>query len=102
MSSITKEQVKHIAHLAKLELTEAELERFTKEFDSILEYISKIQSCDLTGIEEEHNLKKFEGKKLYADEVKKSPISKENMLRNATEGRTKNGYVRVSKIVDKD
>jgi aspartyl-tRNA(Asn)/glutamyl-tRNA(Gln) amidotransferase subunit C len=102
MSQITKEQVKHISGLAKLELSEAELEKFTKEFDSILNYVSMINDCDVSGIEYEHNLKNFVGKKLYKDIAVKSPIDRSAMLKNATDGRSKNGYVRVSKMVEKE
>ena len=45
------------------------------------------------------------GKKLYdkrEDIAKKSSISKDEMLKNATLNRNKNGYIRVSKVIDKN
>lgn len=101
MSTITKDQVKHIASLAKLDLTEEELRKFTQEFSSILQYISQIDTCDVSTIQSEHNLKDFRGKNLYEDTVQSSKITREQMLQNASQGRNKNGYIRVSKIVDK-
>jgi len=43
---ISKEQVEHIAKLARIELTEEEKERFTKELSSILDYFEKLNQVD--------------------------------------------------------
>lgn len=43
---VTREQVEHIAKLAQVELTEAELEKFQKDFSSILEYFEVLKSLD--------------------------------------------------------
>ncbi len=101
MQQVTKPQIKHIASLAKLHLSDAEVDKYEVEFNAILNYVSKIDECDVSGIEFEHNLQDFKGKVLNEDVVQTSKISKEKMLQNATEGRNKNGYVRVSKIVNK-
>jgi aspartyl-tRNA(Asn)/glutamyl-tRNA(Gln) amidotransferase subunit C len=42
MSSLTKEQVEHIAKLARLSLTPAEAEKMAKELSSILQYIEML------------------------------------------------------------
>ena len=51
MTQLTKDQVKHIAKLARLELTESELEKFPKELTSILQYIDMLKEVDTTGVE---------------------------------------------------
>lgn len=99
--SVTKEQIQHIAGLAKLKLSEEELNRYEKEFNSILEYIAKVNECDVSDIEDEHNLEDYVGEVLREDKVVKSGISREDMLKNATKGRNKLGYIAVSKIIDK-
>ncbi|MDO8577450.1 MAG: Asp-tRNA(Asn)/Glu-tRNA(Gln) amidotransferase subunit GatC [Candidatus Wildermuthbacteria bacterium] len=43
---ITKEQVQHIASLARLKLTEEEIEKFQKDLSSILEYFEVLNSLD--------------------------------------------------------
>jgi aspartyl-tRNA(Asn)/glutamyl-tRNA(Gln) amidotransferase subunit C len=40
-----------VARLARLELTEAELERMRVEMDAILAYMDKLRSLDTTGVE---------------------------------------------------
>jgi len=102
MSKVTKEQIKHIASLSKLRFSDSELERFENEFNNILGYISKIEECNVEEIPVEHNLKNYKGEILHEDIVKKSKISREKMLQNASNGRNKNGYIRTSKIVSKN
>lgn len=48
---ISKEQVEHIARLARIELTEEEKERFTKELSSILDYVNQLNKVDTSKIE---------------------------------------------------
>lgn len=48
MSSISKEQVEHIAKLARIELAEEEKEKFTKELSSILDYVKKLTKADIS------------------------------------------------------
>lgn len=102
MAKITKDEVLKISKLAKLHLSEKELDKYTKEFESILEYISMLNECDVEGIDEEHNLKNYVGTKLYEDKIADVLITRDALLQNATQGRSKNGYVRTSKIVNKE
>lgn len=100
-NKVTKDQVKQIAKLAKLELTDQEVDKFEGEFNNILDYVSMIQECDTSDIEFEHNLQKYDAQILQEDAVKDSlPNSKVTL--NATEGRSKGNYIKTSKIVSKE
>ena len=48
---LTKQEVKHIAKLARLGITEKEEEKFSKELSSILDYIEKLKEVDISGVE---------------------------------------------------
>jgi aspartyl-tRNA(Asn)/glutamyl-tRNA(Gln) amidotransferase subunit C len=48
---ISKEQVEHIAKLARIELTEKEKEKFSIELSLILDYIDKLNQVDTAKIE---------------------------------------------------
>ena len=48
---ITREEVEHVARLARLQLTDAELERMRAELDAILAYIDKLRALDVEGVE---------------------------------------------------
>ena len=45
-----REQVLHVARLARLELSEAEVERMTAELTKVLDHIEKISALDLDGV----------------------------------------------------
>ncbi len=44
---MTKEEVKKLAELAMLRLSDSELEKYQKDFDAILAYVDKIQSVKI-------------------------------------------------------
>lgn len=48
---IDREQVLHVARLARLRLSEQEIERMTGELSSILSHIETIATVDLDGVE---------------------------------------------------
>jgi aspartyl-tRNA(Asn)/glutamyl-tRNA(Gln) amidotransferase subunit C len=48
--AITREEVLHVARLARLELTEAEVERFADQLSAILEAVSKVSELDLSDV----------------------------------------------------
>ena len=47
---ITTEQVAHVAKLARLELSSAEVEKTTEQLDRILSYVEKMGELDTTGV----------------------------------------------------
>ncbi len=47
---LDREQVRHVARLARLELTPEEEERFTSQLGGILDYIEQLSELDTTGV----------------------------------------------------
>jgi aspartyl-tRNA(Asn)/glutamyl-tRNA(Gln) amidotransferase subunit C len=48
---ITREDVLRVAELAHLDLTEAEIEMFSRQLDSILSYVDKLNELDTSKVE---------------------------------------------------
>ena len=48
---IRREEVEHVAHLARLHLGGEELDRMTEQLDLILSYVAKLEELDTSGIE---------------------------------------------------
>lgn len=46
--AISKEQIEHIAKLAKINFTPNEKEKFFKEFSQILDFVSKLAQADIS------------------------------------------------------
>ncbi|ART71122.1 MULTISPECIES: Asp-tRNA(Asn)/Glu-tRNA(Gln) amidotransferase subunit GatC [Mycobacteriaceae] len=55
MSQISRDEVAHLAHLARLALTDDELDSFAGQLDAILAHVGRIQSVDVTGVEATDN-----------------------------------------------
>ncbi|MDR3656745.1 MAG: Asp-tRNA(Asn)/Glu-tRNA(Gln) amidotransferase subunit GatC [Mycobacterium sp.] len=51
MSQISRDDVAHLANLARLALTDGELDSFAGQLDAILAHVGKIQAVDVAGIE---------------------------------------------------
>jgi aspartyl-tRNA(Asn)/glutamyl-tRNA(Gln) amidotransferase subunit C len=49
--TVTPEQIRWVAHLARLELTEAELATMTRQLTSIVDYVNQLQAVNTEGIE---------------------------------------------------
>ena len=49
--TISREEVLHVARLARLELSDAEVERFAEQLSAILEAVGKVGELDLSEVE---------------------------------------------------
>jgi aspartyl-tRNA(Asn)/glutamyl-tRNA(Gln) amidotransferase subunit C len=49
--SISADEVRWIAHLARLELTDAELDIIGRDLNSIVDYVNQLQSLNTDGVE---------------------------------------------------
>lgn len=95
---ITRDDVLHIAKLAKLKLTEEEISLFQQQLSRILDYFRQLEKLDtenvapMKHIVEVHNV-------LRADEPRPSvPVS--TALKNAP--RRRGDYFEVPKVVEKE
>jgi aspartyl-tRNA(Asn)/glutamyl-tRNA(Gln) amidotransferase subunit C len=50
MAGITRDEVLHVARLARLELGEGEVERFQGQLSAILDAVSKVSELDLSDV----------------------------------------------------
>jgi aspartyl-tRNA(Asn)/glutamyl-tRNA(Gln) amidotransferase subunit C len=50
MARITREEVLHVARLARLELTDDEVTKFQEQLSNILEAVSKVSELDLSDV----------------------------------------------------
>ncbi|MDD5751175.1 MAG: Asp-tRNA(Asn)/Glu-tRNA(Gln) amidotransferase subunit GatC [Candidatus Peribacteraceae bacterium] len=49
--SLTPTQVRHIAKLARLQISDSEVEKYAKELSAILEYVEKLKEVKTDGVE---------------------------------------------------
>jgi aspartyl-tRNA(Asn)/glutamyl-tRNA(Gln) amidotransferase subunit C len=48
--AITRDEVLHVARLARLELTDDEIDKFTEQLSAILEAVAKVSELDLSDV----------------------------------------------------
>lgn len=94
--SVTRDDVRHIASLARLRFSELEEERMAGELSRILEYVEKLQELEtekvppMTHALGLHNVAR--------PDVVAHRISREDALRNAPDADGQ--YVRVPKVIE--
>lgn len=93
---ITREQVEHIAHLARLDFREKEIEAFTQQLDNILTYFDKLREVDTTSVEPTSHVLRVTNV-FRNDEVKES-IPVDVSLKNAP--KQEGNCFRVPKIIE--
>jgi aspartyl-tRNA(Asn)/glutamyl-tRNA(Gln) amidotransferase subunit C len=49
--SLTAQEVQWVAHLARLRLTEAELETMTRQLNAIVDYVDQLKQVNTEGVE---------------------------------------------------
>ena len=69
---VTKEEVKHIAKLARLGVSEAEVKKLQNDLSSVLAYAEKLKKVDVSGVEPTSHPLKIENV-MRKDEEKKWP-----------------------------
>jgi aspartyl-tRNA(Asn)/glutamyl-tRNA(Gln) amidotransferase subunit C len=48
--TITKTEVLHVAHLARLDIDDADVDRFAGQIDTILDYVDTLKTVDTSGV----------------------------------------------------
>lgn len=92
---ITKKDVLHIAKLSKLEFSDEEIEKFTTEMSTIVEYVNTLQGVDTSDVEDQTTVLPLND--LRADEVEPS-LSQEDAIKNAPKKRA--GGFSVPQVVE--
>jgi len=93
---ISKEEVQHIAKLARLGISEKETEKFQKELSSILDYVEELKKADISNIEAISHPFKIENV-VREDKTSKEKLNGQKLMAMAPE--TEKGYVKVKSIL---
>lgn len=78
---IDREQVLHVAKLARLRLSDAEVERMTGELSTILEHVERMDELDLDGVEPTSHVVELQN--VLRDDVPRESLSRVRALEGA-------------------
>ena len=91
---LTKEEVLHVAHLARIEITEEELEKYQRDLKILFDEIDKIK--DLNDFDEDKMIAPWENEvNINRESV---PVEKDNLLLNVP--KKKGNFVEVPVMVN--
>jgi aspartyl-tRNA(Asn)/glutamyl-tRNA(Gln) amidotransferase subunit C len=93
---IDEAQVRKVAKLSRLELTEAEVEEFTGQLSAILDYVEKMNELDTEGIEPLAHCLPISN--VFREDCVKESLGTEKALDNAPQ--RDGDFFKVPKILD--
>jgi aspartyl-tRNA(Asn)/glutamyl-tRNA(Gln) amidotransferase subunit C len=96
MSKIGTEEVRRIAALAHIGLSDEEAASMSVELGQIMEFVEQLQSVDTTDIEPTDQVTGLVDV-MRPDEVRAVSLSREELLANAPE--QQDGYVKVRRVL---
>lgn len=93
---ITKDDVKYIANLARLKLTDKETEYFTGQLSNIINYVDQLKELDTSNIEPTTHAMPMQN--VFREDVVKQSLKTEDVLKNAPA--TENALFKVPRIIE--
>ncbi len=97
MSRISMEQVKHVAHLARLGITEQEAEKMQKELDLMISFAELLNELDTDEVKPTFHV--LDMQNVMREDISQKGLPIEEVLKNAPD--SKDGHIRVPSIMDK-
>jgi len=93
---LTREEVRHVAELAKLQLTDAELDEYAGQLAQILTYAQQVQSVDTSAVPPTPQVLPLSN--VLADDDSQECLSNSQAVNNAPD--SDDGYFRVIAVFD--
>jgi aspartyl-tRNA(Asn)/glutamyl-tRNA(Gln) amidotransferase subunit C len=96
MANLTRDDVLDLARLARLELTDEELETYSHELTKILHYVEQLQEVDVSGLEPTSQVTGLTNV-FRKDEVVDYGYAPKELLKNVPE--VKDDYIKVKRML---
>ena len=93
---LTAEEVRHVAELAKLRLTEAEIEQYAGQLSAILEYAERLQEVDTSSVPPTPYILPLVN--VMREDVSAPSLSNDEALANAPD--SEDGFFRVRAVFE--
>jgi len=93
---ITKQEVEHVARLARLELSEQDKEKLTDQLSNILTYVEKLNELDTTGVAPTSHV--LDISNVMRSDTPEASLPQERALANAPDKAA--GHYKVPKIIE--
>ena len=98
LSTLDEETVRHVAHLARLKVSDEEVARYTEQLSSILRYVEQLRELDTSDTPPtSHPLPVAN---VFREDRVRDCLDAADALRNAPQHQ--DGFFRVPKVLDQD
>jgi aspartyl-tRNA(Asn)/glutamyl-tRNA(Gln) amidotransferase subunit C len=94
---LTKEEILHIATLARIGVSEKDVEKYQHDLSEILDYFKKLDEVNVDGIEPIGHITGMENVFRTDRQVDFGDLGKQAIMQNAPE--QKDGYVKVKSVL---
>lgn len=96
MSRISTDQVKYVANLARLAITEDEAVLLTQQLDAIITYAEQLNEVDTENVKPTSHV--LDMKNIMREDIPKKGLDNEEVVKNAPDHA--DGYIRVPSILE--
>jgi aspartyl-tRNA(Asn)/glutamyl-tRNA(Gln) amidotransferase subunit C len=96
MTKITEEEVLKLAQLSMLELSDEQLKRFSRDINSVVEYVKQLQSVDVSGLETTDQVTGLVNV-MRPDEITEYDAKPDELLKGAPQ--TKEHQIKVKRVL---
>lgn len=96
MDRITKDEVQHVADLARLSFSDEELKTFTKQLDDIIGFAEQMNELDTDGVEPTTHVLDMDN--VLREDLSREWLTRDEALKNAPE--QKDGQVKVPSVLE--
>lgn len=93
--AVTMKDVEHVAKLARLEFSQEEIEKFTRQFNEILKHMEKLNELDTSNVEPLSHV--IELNNVFREDKVQPSYPQEEMLKNAPSRTEK--FFKVPKVI---
>jgi aspartyl-tRNA(Asn)/glutamyl-tRNA(Gln) amidotransferase subunit C len=97
MDRLNRDDVKRIASLARLELSEGEIDLFVRQLTEVLDYAEQIQAIDTTGVLPTSQV--LSNQPADRDDTPAPSLSNAEALANAPDPSVQTGLFRVPRVI---
>jgi aspartyl-tRNA(Asn)/glutamyl-tRNA(Gln) amidotransferase subunit C len=95
---VTRENIEHIAKLARLDFSDEEYEKLTHDMNNVLGYIDQLKELDVSNVAPLESINETAEKNVLRADVSAQCLPTEEALKNAP--KAADGYFLVPKVIE--
>ncbi|MDP4221523.1 MAG: Asp-tRNA(Asn)/Glu-tRNA(Gln) amidotransferase subunit GatC [Bacteroidota bacterium] len=95
---VTRENVEHIAKLARLDFSDEEYAKLTMDMNNVLGYIDQLKELDVSAVEPLENINETSEINFFRTDISEPSLSAKEALQNAP--KSGDGYFLVPKVIE--